>query len=256
MPTKPVLSISYDDALSLGTVIELVGLATGGKVLDRKVSSIAASYTFDQNHGRNVQVKNTRERSAAEFKCEVESVQRVLRMQSKAIEECTNLAFEDLEQIWLALAGTKLPVKKLMQDSAFHAIFPYAELVDGTYEELRHKSGCAILLVTRQDGILISHRIDAPVSGREKVSDEHSYGVYDPNGYLGSDTSRWHISKLLGAVPEQHKSKVFAWAAEAIFTVKEYHNTRGGIRLPERFVYHCEGVHLEADRELRFERKV
>ena len=255
MPSKPAISISYDDSLSLGTVIELVGLAAGGRVLDYRVSSTSATYIFDNKHAGTMQVKNSRARTALEFKNEVERVQHALQMQTKVVDERTNLALEDLEQIWSALACTKQPINKLIQDSAFNELFPHAELVAGTYEELRHKSGCAVLLDTRKDGTIISHRLDAPNCTLEKLSEENCCGVFAPDGYLGSDTSRWRISKLLGAVPEPHKSKVFAWAADAIFSVNEYHNTSGGISLPEVFEYKCDGVHLQADRELRFERK-
>ncbi|MBX9938613.1 MAG: hypothetical protein K2Y32_05140 [Candidatus Obscuribacterales bacterium] len=255
MPTKQVISLSYNESLSLGTAVELVGLATGGEVRDYKVSSLAASYIFAKSLDKTVQVKSSRERSAAEFKSEVERVRSVLLLQSKAIDERTNLVLDDLEEIWAALAVTKQPVNKLMQDSEFQALFPYAELVAGTYEELRHNSGCTISLVTRRDGTIISHRLDAPICAPDTMSAIKSCGVFDAEGYLGSDASRWRISKLLGAVPQSHKSRVFAWAADAIYTVNEYHNTKGGISLPEIFEYNCDGVHLQADRELRFERK-
>lgn len=86
-----------------------------------------------------------------------------------------------------------------------------------------------------------------------EASRARKHGIYHADGYRGLDESRWRISKLLGAVPQQHKARVFSWAAEAINSVDEFHNARGGVPLPEIFECRYDHARLVADRELRFE---
>ena len=181
-------------------------------------------------------------------------------------DERSNLSLSDLENIFQTLALSKQTIESLLSDAKFAAIFPYADRIAGKYESLRHTSGCEIAIETRKDGAITSHRIDAPNPVRKFVeawqdytsakptaaSTKSSANIFDLNGYRGSDESRWRISKLLGKVPPKHKEAVFAWAADAIHCVDEFHNTRGGVPLPEVFQYRVEDLHLTADRDLKF----
>ncbi len=250
-------ALTFSQSIQLGAAIEWVGLVTSGSVRGYKVSSIAATYLFSTGSEHACQVKNTKHRSVGEFKAEFETVGLALQQlepvgDSVCFDERTNLTVRDLYEIWQALSG-KQPIEELLKDTSFTAIFPHAELIAGEYESLRHKSGCIVNIETRRDGVITAHHIDAPIPNGQAKVETHNCGVCNHDGYLGTDENRWRISKLLGAVPDAQKSKVFAWAADAIFTVEEYHNTRGGVPLPELFEYKGDGLHLVADKDLRFE---
>lgn len=251
-------TLTFGKSIKLGTIIEWVGLMTSGSVRGHKVSSIAATYTFDAGSVGRCEVKNTKSRPVEEFKSEFEAVSLSLQMLEQAtdgacFDKRTNLTFADLDEIWHALSR-KQPIKELLEDANFIAIFPHAEFIAGEYESLRHKSGCAVFIETRNAGVIAAHHIDAPVPGAKVITEKHNCGVCKEDGYLGSDEIRWSISKLLGSVPVAQKGKVFAWASEAIYTVEEFHNTRGAVPVPEVFEYKGDGVHLVANRDLRFER--
>ncbi len=255
MASKPQTSLEFDSKIHLGTAIEFVSLVTHGSVAKNKVSSIAGTYVFENNQ---IVIKNSRQRSAAEFNAELEVVGVALQLLKdnscdKPFDERSNLTPNDLGEIWLSLAQANQPIETLLCDQAFAALFPYADLVAGTYEKLRHKSGCVIHIQSRKDGIILSHSIDAPNPVSTKAPS--NCGIFKEDGYLGTDESRWRISKMLGAVPPQHKSKVFAWAHDAINLVEEFHNTHGGVQRPEIFECHYDDVHLTCDRDLRFEKR-
>lgn len=234
---------------------------TSGSVRGHKVSSVAATYVFDAGSAGSCEVKNTKNRPVAEFKAEFEAVglafQRLeLATDGACFDDRTNLKVSDLDEIWLMLTSRNQPVEKLLGDSEFTAIFPHAELIAGEYESLRHKSGCAVYIETRNNGMITAHHLDAPIPGVKAIVEKHNCGVCKEDGYLGSDENRWSISKLLGSVPDAEKAKVFAWAADAIFAVEEFHNTRGGVPLPEQFEYKGDGFYLIADKDLRFESNI
>ncbi|QQR57800.1 MAG: hypothetical protein IPG59_22985 [Candidatus Melainabacteria bacterium] len=255
MASKPPTILEFSSDIEQGAAIEFVGLVAQGTVVESKVSSIAATYVFEK---QEIVVKNSKQRSATEFKAEVEVVRGALQLLrdtsgDNPIDERGNLTPIDLGEIWQSLAHATQPIDALLCDEAFVALFPFADLVAGTYESLRHKSGCVIDIETRKDGTLLSHRIDAPNPVSTKAPS--NCGIFKTDGYLGTDESRWHISKMLGAVPSKHKSKVFAWAHDAINLVDEFHNTHGGVQLPEIFECHYDDVHLTCDRDLRFEKR-
>lgn len=184
------------------------------------------------------------------------------------IDKRTNLTLRDLQDIWHSLSFSRQPVRFLELDSEFTKLFPCVSIVAGIYKSLRHRSGCEIQLQTRKNCTIVSHSVDAPspvfdllqrwkqTSASTCVHDNDRIGIYLANSYRGLDESRWRISKMLGAVPSQHKPRVFAWADESIFAVDEYHITRGGVPLPLVFECRYDDVHLSADRELRFRMEV
>lgn len=187
---------------------------------------------------------------------------------SEPIDARANLTLDDLENIFAALSPSNQSIESLLNMPHFATIFPYANFIAGDCESLRHASGCEVLITTRKDGVVTAHRIDAP----EPVSNimnswQHtssttapvaslptaSSNIFDVAGYRGCDESRWRISKMLGAVPSDHKERVFSWAADAIYSVDDFHNTHGGVNLPESFRYHIGDVHITADRDLKFQ---
>lgn len=189
----------------------------------------------------------------------------------ETIEARTNLTLNDLDTIWQALAVSVLPVGTMMCDTEFTSAFPYADLMAGTYVSLRHASGCEISLETRRDDTITAHRIDAPspvtglvarlidvgtssLSCNGKPNNKAS-GIFDPDGYRGTDESRWRVSKMLGSVPLQHKPEVFAWAANVINSIDEFHSTRGGVALPKSFECRYGDMRLVADHNLKFEQR-
>ncbi len=299
------MTLSFCGEIQLGATIEFVALATKGTVVKNKVVSPAATYLVEENPSERaftLMVKNSKQRSTEEFNAEVIHVFCALRLMGAKtilesgfgksknfppteiltwlrapstaalshelpIDERTNLTVNDLVDIWRLLVQTEQPVEVLLNNTEFIEIFPYADLVAGEYEKLRHKSGCEVSLQTRKNGTISEHRIDAPnpvsnlvtrlreSSGQSLVSAtlEKKPSIFHKDGYWGGDESRWRISKMLGAVPPQHKSAVFAWAADAINKMDEFHNTRGGVQLPTIFECRFDDVHLTADRDLKFE---
>jgi len=244
-----------------GANIEFVAVATGGIVTQNKVTSIAATYQFEKSLDTDkllVTIKK-KQSSTSEFSelgsiiAQALYIFNAMPEQDPAIPQ-TNLTPVDLLDIWQALAQQTKPIQTLLKEPDFESLFPYADLLAGTYESLRHKSGCVIKIETRKDGIITSHSIDAPSPVLEVK--KQSQSIYVPDGYLGTNESRWRISKILGSAPAKYKAQVFAWAADAIHMVEEFHNTHGGVSLPENFEFRYDNVHLTFDRDLRFEQKI
>lgn len=304
MATRSEVMLKFRAEVALGATIELVALATHGSVSKAKVSASAATYSFEEKqHEFTVTVKSSKQHSAETFRAEVihmlcalmligtdsldasgftknDQMDEVLNWLSaqnisplsfgEPIDDNTNLTLDDLENIWRALVPLQRSVDTIMLDTEYTGLFPYADLVAGRYERLRHCSGSEISLETRQDASIISHRIDAPNPVTTLVADLNdtkelavagkgrqfnpTKSIFDPDGYRGSNESRWRVSKMLGAVPRQHKEEVFRWAANVINTVDEFHNTHGGVALPKSFEYRYDDVLLTADTTLKFEK--
>lgn len=295
-----MMTLKFCAEAPFGAIIEFVALALHGWVIKTKVTAQYATYFFEESprgHEFTVTVRKLRYGNAEVFKTEVVSVlcalhflgansleasgfsknhplvdvstwlitQRIASLSGDGpIDERTNLKLSDLQDIWQSLAFSAQPIRLLDRDTEFTTLFPYANIIAGFYESLRHRSGCEIPLGTRKDGTITEHRVDAPDPGRDlfrrwKQTPDSSptlvnnrIGIYLPDSYRGLDESRWRVSKMLGAAPPQHKSRVFAWADNAIFTVDEYHNTRGGVPIPLIFECRYDDMYLTADRELRF----
>lgn len=246
----------------LPTTLEIVALATNGWVTGSKVASIAASYYFEklpETNEVNITIKNSRQSSTSEFNDEVSKISKVLdsfadKQDCQPFLNDSNLTFNDLQEIWQALVQSDQTIQSLLQNSDFNNLFPYADLVSGSYESLRHKSGCEIKLETRKNNSIISHQIDAPNPVAKEIKQNQS--IFNDDGYLGLDQSRWRISKMLGATPTAYKTQVFSWAADAIHTVEEFHNTHGGVALPEVFKFKYDNILLTFDRDLKFEQNI
>lgn len=306
MPNKAEIKLRFRTDTSLGVLTEFLSLAVSGGVSANKVRAQSATYSLAEDKDLaavEIVVQNSKQRSAADFNQEITQAlcaisliggkdlegfgfsksvpiqkfyewfqaQDLAKLSNYApFDASTNLTLVDLENIFQALSFAKQPVDNLVCDSKFTAVFPYANVIAGKYESLRHSSGCEVFLDTRKDGVIIGHRIDAPdpvrelmsawrveiVSIRESgVSQKPYTSIFDIDGYRGNNESRWRISKMLGGVPPEHKQAVFEWAANAIYDVEEFHSTRGGVQLPETFQYRVNDVRLTADRNLKFHRE-
>lgn len=303
MASKREMILNFCVFADLGTVAEFVGLALRAEVSAKRIAASAASYVLEKRADGSfaITVKKSAAASADDFSTEILKLRCALQnlevtacdaqgfSKNIPLTELTNwfasqstvdnaefaplnseLNLADLGEIFEALTSSQRPVEKCLDDPRFFALFPYADFVAGSYTSLRHRSGFEIKLHTRNDGTIVSHRLDAPdpvgrihtlwsswFSGRgptKLLATEGSHGVYHIDGYLGSDESRWRISRLLGAVPAEHKPRVFKWAAEVINSVEEYHSTRGGVKLSDIFECTYDNERLIADSDLRFKK--
>ncbi|MDZ4832531.1 MAG: hypothetical protein SGJ27_01895 [Candidatus Melainabacteria bacterium] len=179
----------------------------------------------------------------------------------------TLLTLNALEKIYKMLAGQSASIKELLGEPDFNSLFPHIEFIAGQYEHMRHQSGNEVKILWHKRDFVQMHKIDAPnpvasilaawlsKSGYGVIAQKtENCGIYNEKGYRGTSTSRWQISKMLGEVPAAHQSAAFGWASNAIWTIDEYHSTRGGAPLPDVFTYSYDDIMLTADRELVFTR--
>ena len=174
--------------------------------------------------------------------------------QSFRIHPLSNLTLDDL-----------IAIHELFETSDdFASLFPFCNLYDSSHGSLRHFKGNECYIKFEQGKTPITHKIDSPNPADLRFDQwlsafENRTAPKAPKfnakskGYYKSANDRWKIAKMLGEIPGEHKSRVFAFVDDVINTVNEYHDTRGVQGpLPERFEIVFDHMKLVANPELVF----
>ncbi|MDX2106128.1 MAG: hypothetical protein SFY67_06965 [Candidatus Melainabacteria bacterium] len=174
--------------------------------------------------------------------------------QSSPIHPLSNLTLDDLIAIH----------ELLNKSNDFASLFPFCDLYDSSHGSLRHFKGNECYVKFEQNKAPITHKIDSPNPADLRFDQwlsalENRTAPKAPKfnakskGYFKSANDRWKIAKMLGEIPGEHKSRVFAFVNDVINTVNEYHDTRGSQGpLPERFEIAFDHMKLIANPELVF----
>lgn len=168
----------------------------------------------------------------------------------------SHLTLADLQEIHDLLIDQPGEVSDLFRDEKFLRVFPSIDYYQGMYGFPRHRSGNQIFIDWVDQKYVVSHGIDAPNPSDplyEAFLKERGVESDEDDGFARYQWKRWKLAQTLGQVPDQFKSKVFDWVSQVTFDVEEFHSTRGGFPIPEKFEYfYCDSV-IFADRELNFE---
>lgn len=259
----------------LGAVIEYFGLCFDSWIDGNAVVCENERYTFSENGGKlSVEIKFKKSVklscdgaiSAAQKLmslgaqvdaegawCKVPAVKEALCSTAKKTKQAPNmdlpihsycrLTLSDLNQIHDLLSVQKTPADRIRYDDGPRSIFPYLDLFAGDYGSMRHRSGNEIHMNWIGNQTPGRHKIDAPIpSGTDLLKSKTKNTSNDTNGdskplgpYRKSDTNRWRIAYMLGGIPDADKPRVFDWVTNCFHDIDYFHDTRGGIALPDVF---------------------
>ncbi|MBX9666509.1 MAG: hypothetical protein K2X93_02775 [Candidatus Obscuribacterales bacterium] len=180
-----------------------------------------------------------------------------------AIHPYSHLKLSDLQIIHDCLIDKKISVSKMNSDFEMSRIFPFVDCYGGSYGPLRHRSGNEIQVKLVDNEFPLGHKLSAPVpcegvyegwlyAEAGKPSPRRRFDPKNPGPYRDSLTNQWKVAHMLGSVPEEHKSKVYSWVTDCFNALAKYHDTRGGVPIPEVFEIEFDGYRMTATQKFVF----
>ncbi|MCC6795174.1 MAG: hypothetical protein IT366_08645 [Candidatus Hydrogenedentes bacterium] len=174
--------------------------------------------------------------------------------QSVTKEVCLSLA--NLAEIGARLFSEKRSAPDLSIDAKFREVFPGIEMKWGSYGFIRHRSGTEVRTCWEdKTHELISHGFESP-SPSEQLARKwlKTKGVeFGQSDFSKYRKKKWRLATLLNRVPQQYKRRVYEWVITTHFDVEEFHSTRGGFPIPERFELEFGKSMIFCGRDLEFE---
>lgn len=170
----------------------------------------------------------------------------------------------DLEFVFRYLADRTTPISNYWNDQVYASNFPYLDVYAGDNGSIRHKSGAEISIEWTGNKFVRSHKLVVPrasdaivsryrceISGKKfkdkKIPLETSSGPYRK-----SFQNQMRAARMLGQVPPEHQQRVFAWFSSVFNDVDYFHDTRGGIPLPNIFEIEFDGCKMTATHDFDF----
>jgi len=180
-----------------------------------------------------------------------------------AIHVQSHLTLGDLLEINHYLVDQTKPIAELERDAGFNKTFPLVDVYNGSYGNLRHRSGHEIFMEWIDNKFPGRHKVDAPNPGAEahkqfncqligKTYRRPKATVKESGPYRKSAQNRRKLAHMLGCVPDEHKVRVYAWVVDVLNAVDYYHDTRGSEPLPELFSIEFAGCKMTATQDLAF----
>lgn len=167
---------------------------------------------------------------------------------SQTIHPNSHLTLVDLGTIHDLLTDQVETIEALEGDSGFAREFPLVDIYNGCYGNMRHKSGHEVFINWQENKFAKRHKIDAANPGFESCKryrcerdgkryrrPQKNVSKAGPYGYRKSVENRWKVAYMLGSIPAECKSRVYAWVVQVFNSVDFYHDTRGGAELPSIF---------------------
>lgn len=175
----------------------------------------------------------------------------------------SHLTLEDLLQINCYLSEQTKPIAELERDADFNRAFPLVDLYNGSYGNIRHRSGHEIFMNWIENKVPGRHRLDAPNPGAEaykqfdcqltgKTYRRPKATIKESGPYRKSVQNRRKLAYMLGGVPDEHKARVYAWVVDVLNTVYYYHDTKGSEPLPELFSIDFADCRMTATHDVAF----
>lgn len=176
----------------------------------------------------------------------------------------SHLTLRDLGEIYHYLdLLAQAPIADIERDENFNRVFPCVDIYNGCYGNIRHRSGHEIFVRWIDNRMIGRHKIDAAILCSEllreyecerdgKIFRRARSSAPKPGPYRKSQRNRGRLAYMLGSVPESHKSRVYAWVVDVFNAVDYYHDTRGGVEIPERFSIEFGQFKMTATHDLVF----
>ena len=170
---------------------------------------------------------------------------------TQKIHSLSNLTLADLHQIAHWCSRLRNNEADTIAEPTFRTVFP-----SSFRDCLRHHSGNEVLLHRDNDGIIASHRIDAPNPADDLIGAWFASLKRKPPGTRADASARWKrwkLSQMLGTIPDVRKPDVFNWVNETIWKIEEYHSSHGRQPSASRMEFYFDDCVIFANDNLEFE---
>ncbi len=179
------------------------------------------------------------------------SADEIISETTKKIHAHSNLTLADLHQIAQWCSRLRNDEVNATAEPTFSTVFP-----SSFRDCLRHHSGSEVLLYRNHDGIIESHRIDAPNPADDLVS-EWFTSLKQKKPRTGANASsrwkRWKLAQMLGCIPAVHKPEVFTWVSDTMWKFEEYQSSHGRQPSSSRMEFYFDDCVIFANDNMEFE---